>query len=107
MKFHVPLSTTFPPPFIPVIPAIKTSANRVLNDMGELRLHETLHRRADTALSAISDLLAELRGERRAHLTSPARVQARVQARGPDHLMALSKSDHRSLNNVSHLSVNK
>ena len=65
-----------------MIPAVKTSANRVLNDMGELRLHETLHRRADTVMAGVIKLRAALSGHGHAQLMSPARTTART----ADHL---------------------
>ena len=75
-RLHVPLNDTALSS--PVIPAIKTSANRVVNDFGELRLHESLHKRADVLLLTVGKIRRAVEGDQQLDLTSPARCKARA-----------------------------
>lgn len=55
--------------------------------MGDLQLHETLHKRADTALSIVGKIRSTLDGEMEEDILSSARIKAKE----PGHIMALSK----------------
>ncbi len=60
-----------------MIPAVKSSANRVVNDPGEVKLHETLHKRCDLLVKVTAKVRQALDGDNHPDLLSPQRSRVR------------------------------
>ena len=63
--------------FYPVIPAVKASANRVVNNPGNLQAHEKFHRRCEMVLKFVNKIQAALSGQTELELLNPLRYKAR------------------------------
>ena len=63
--------------FIAVIPAVKASANRVVNHPGNLQAHEKFHKRCEMALKCVAKIQEAFSGRTELELLNPLRYRAR------------------------------